>query len=53
MLWDMGGFSIHLIFGHGTIGCQFDRRTRPRLHFGVLILMVKIVCINGSSYLLG
>jgi hypothetical protein len=53
MLWDMRGSSIHLIFEQGTINCQFERRTRPRLHFGASTLTTRIVCISGSSYLLG
>ncbi len=53
MLWDMQGFSVHLIFGQGTINYRFERRTKPRLHFGVLIFTARIVCISGSSYPLG
>jgi hypothetical protein len=53
MLWDMQRYSIHLIFEQGIISCRFERRTRPRLHFGVLTFTAMIVCISGSSYLLG
>ncbi len=53
MLWDMRGSLVHLIFEHGTICCQFKRRTRARLHFGVSTLTARIVCISGSSYPLG
>jgi hypothetical protein len=49
----MRGSLIHLIFGQGTINYRFERRTRPRLHFEVSTLTVRIVCINGSSYPLG
>jgi hypothetical protein len=49
MLWDMQGFSVHLIFEQGTISYRFERRTRPRLHFGASTFMAKIVYINGSS----
>jgi hypothetical protein len=53
MLWDMRGSLVHLIFKQGTINCRFEKRTRPRLHFGASILMARIICINGSSYPLG
>jgi len=44
---------VHLIFEQGTISCRFEKRTRPRPHFGASILMARIVCISGNSYLLG
>jgi hypothetical protein len=47
------GFPVHLIFEQGTINCRFERRTRPRLHFGASTLTAKIICINGNSYPLG
>jgi len=53
MLWDMRGFSVHLIFEQGTISCRFERRTRPRLHFGASTLTARIVYISGNSYPLG
>ncbi len=53
MLWDMRGFLVHLIFEQGTISCRFERRTRPRPHFGASTLTTRIVCINGSSCPLG
>ncbi len=53
MLWDMQRSSVHLIFGQGTISCQFERKTRPRLHFGVSTFTARMVCISGSSYPLG
>jgi hypothetical protein len=53
MLWDIRRFSIHLIFGKGAISSRFERRTRPRLHFGASSLTARIVCISGSSYPLG
>jgi hypothetical protein len=34
-------------------GYQFERRTRPRLHFGASTFTARIVYINGSSYPLG
>jgi len=34
MLWDMRRSLLHLIFEQGTISCQFERRTKPRQHFG-------------------
>jgi len=53
MLWDMQRSSIHLIFEQGIISCRFERRTKPRLHFGASIFTARIVCISGSSYPLG
>jgi hypothetical protein len=53
MLWDMQGFSLHLIFRQGTISCRFDKRTRPRLHFGASTFTTRIIYISGSFYLLG
>ncbi len=43
MLWDMRGFLQHLIFEEGTISCRFERRTRPRSHFGASTLTARIV----------
>ncbi len=53
MLWDMRRFLVHLIFEQGTINCRFERRRRPRLHFGASTLTARIVCISGSFYPLG
>ncbi len=53
MLWDIRGFLVHLIFEYGTINCRFERRTKPRLHFGALTLTTQIVYISGNSYPLG
>ncbi len=53
MLWDIRRFSVHLIFEHGTISCRFEKRTRPRLHFGTSTLTARIVCNDGSFYPLG
>jgi len=46
MLWDMRRSLVHLIFGQGTrVNCQFERRTRPKLHFGTSILTARIVVL--------
>ncbi|CAM6076650.1 unnamed protein product [Sphagnum tenellum] len=50
---DVGSIGVHLIFEQGTICCRFERRTRPRPHFGASTLTARIVCISGSSYPLG
>ncbi len=51
MLWDMRGSLVHLIFEQGTISYRFERKTRPKLHFGASTFTARIVCINGSSCL--